>query len=49
MSKKSELIQLFKEFKDRYSTIQARIAEVQKSDAYGYRKGTDYRQDTGRI
>jgi hypothetical protein len=34
MSKKSELIQLFKEFKDRYSTIQARIAEVQKSDAY---------------
>lgn len=34
MSKKSELIQLFKEFKDRYSTIQTRIAEVQKSDAY---------------
>ncbi len=34
MSKKSELIQLFKEFKDRYSTIQVRIAEVQNSDAY---------------
>lgn len=34
MSKKSELIQLFKEFKDRYSTIQVRIVEMQKSDAY---------------
>jgi hypothetical protein len=34
MSKKSELIQLFKEFKDRYSAIQARVKEVQTSDAY---------------
>lgn len=34
MSKKSELIQLFKEFKDRYNAVQAKITEVQKSDAY---------------
>lgn len=34
MSKKSELIQLFMEFKDRYTAVQTRITEVQKSDAY---------------
>ncbi|WP_066715702.1 hypothetical protein [Clostridium sp. Marseille-P299] len=34
MSKKSELIQVFKEFKDRYNTVQEKVTEVQKSDAY---------------
>lgn len=34
MSKKSELIQLFREFKDRYNAVQAKVTEVQKSDAY---------------
>ena len=34
MSKKAELIQLFNEFKDRYNGVQARVAEVHKSDAY---------------
>lgn len=34
MSKKSELIQLFKEFKDRYNAVQVKIREVQGSDAY---------------
>jgi hypothetical protein len=34
MSKKSELIKLFNEFKDRYNSIQSRITEVNKSYAY---------------
>ncbi len=34
MSKKSQLIQLFNEFKDRYNSVQARVTEVRQSDAY---------------
>ncbi|GLB27256.1 hypothetical protein LXJ15735_34970 [Lacrimispora xylanolytica] len=34
MSKKIELINLFKEFKNRYETVQAQVAEVQRNVAY---------------
>lgn len=34
MSKKTELINLFKEFKNRYETVQAQVAEVQRNIAY---------------
>ena len=34
MSKKIELITLFKEFKNRYETVQAQVAEVQRNVAY---------------
>lgn len=34
MSKKTELINLFKEFKNRYETAQAQVNEIQKSVAY---------------
>ena len=34
MSKKTDLIKLFSEFKDRYNTVQAKVAEIQKSEAY---------------
>ena len=34
MSKKTELINLFKEFKNRYETVQARVEEIRKSEAY---------------
>jgi hypothetical protein len=34
MSKKSDLIQLFNEFKDRYSNVHSKITEINKSDAY---------------
>ena len=34
MSKKTELINLFKEFKNRYETVQAQVAEVQRNVAY---------------
>ena len=34
MSKKTELINLFKEFKNRYETVQAQVAEIQRNVAY---------------
>ena len=34
MSKKIELINLFKEFKNRYETVQAQVAEIQRNVAY---------------
>ncbi|MFR3728380.1 hypothetical protein [Lacrimispora sp.] len=34
MSKKTELINLFKEFKNRYETVQAQVEEIRKSAAY---------------
>jgi len=34
MSKKTELINLFKEFKNRYETVQAQVEEIRKSEAY---------------
>lgn len=34
MSKKIELINLFKEFKNRYETVQAQVAEIQRNIAY---------------
>jgi phage shock protein A len=34
MSKKTELINLFKEFKNRYETVQAQVEEIRKNIAY---------------
>lgn len=34
MSKKTELINLFKEFKNRYETVQAQVEEIRKNAAY---------------
>lgn len=34
MSKKTELINLFKEFKNRYETVQAQVAQIQRNVAY---------------
>lgn len=34
MSRKAELINLFKEFNNRYETVQAQVAEIRKSVAY---------------
>ena len=34
MSKKTELINLFKEFKNQYETVQAQVAEIQRNVAY---------------
>lgn len=34
MSKKTELINLFNEFKNRYETVQAQVAEIQRNVAY---------------
>lgn len=34
MSKKAELINLFKEFKNRYETVHAQVAEIQRNVAY---------------
>jgi hypothetical protein len=34
MNKKTELINLFKEFKNRYETVQVQVAEVQRNVAY---------------
>ena len=34
MSKKTELINLFKEFKNCYETVQVRVEEIRKSEAY---------------
>ncbi|GLB28141.1 hypothetical protein LAD12857_00640 [Lacrimispora amygdalina] len=34
MSKKAELVNLFKEFKNRYETVQTQVAEIQRNIAY---------------
>ncbi len=34
MSKKTDLIKLFSEFKDRYNTVQVKLTEIRKSEAY---------------
>lgn len=34
MSKKTELINLLKKFKNRYETVQAQVEEIRKSAAY---------------